>query len=330
MTDLKELRVCWTALASDSAADGRRISTVPLEERIAGAPILLGRDLDGGRHMLIPTPEGAVSEDRSSDAVQIRELELGLEERARYTDVVCGEPGLVDVFDDLILAMLRGIGADDALASSAAAEILGRWRSLLRPPSPEPLNVNQMAGLVAELHTAIDILGRDPARRVDVWLGSTGARQDFRRGDRALEVKASLGHGGGVEIHGLDQLEEPPGGSLHLLFMRLERVPDGQLSVMGLLEELRGLIGGFPALYERLTEAGWRPDATAERVTFELRERLLYAVEGGFPRLTQSMLPAAKAPTGVRNVRYEANLEGVTPVSGEDVEVLLDAMATGS
>jgi Putative PD-(D/E)XK family member, (DUF4420) len=329
MTDLGELRVCWTALASDSPPDGRRIATVPLEERVAGEPVLLGRDLDGGRHMLIPTPDGAVSEDRSSDAVQIRELELGLEDKVRYTDVVCGEPGLVDVFDDLILAMLRVIGSGEPDASRAAAEILERWRSLLRPPSLEPLNVNRMAGLVAELHTAIEILGRDPGRRVDVWLGSTGARHDFRRGDLALEVKATLGQGEGVEIHGLDQLAEPSGGTLHLFLMRLERVPEGQLSVAGLLERLRGLIGGSPALYERLTEAGWSPDTSAEQLTFDLRDRRVYAVKDGFPRLTQSMLATGEVPTGVRNVRYEANLEGVPAVPEEEVEAILDALATG-
>lgn len=331
MTDLDQLRISWAALAAGPGSEGRKVSTLALEERVDGLPIMLGADIDGDRHLLVPTPNGPVAEDSSSAAVRIRELRLGSPNPIRYTDVVCVVRQLADVFDDLILAILREIEAGRTGPSSGCAEVLGQWRSLLRPPEHEPLNVKQMAGLAAELQLAIDILMRDPDRRLDVWRGPTHARHDFRRDADALEVKATLSQGEpSAEIHGLDQLEAPEGGSLHLVWMRMEHVPEGSITVATLVENLRRLLGGSPALYTRLTYAGWRPDSAAEHVAFEFRERQVYAVGEDFPRLTSSMLPGGHPPVGVSDVRYSVQLDPTRALDEAEVEALLTRVATGA
>jgi len=332
VTGLDDLRLSWTALAAGpepEGGEGHHMATLPLPERAGGSSILLGRDLDDRRHLLVPTADAEVTEDTSSDAVQILELELGTgPKRLRYADVVCRMPRLAEVFDDLILAILRTIGPDAAEAPEVCSRTLEDWRAMLRPPAREPLSVRQTAGLVAELHTAIELVRDDPERRIDVWTGPTGARHDFRRGDRALEVKASLSQGEATtEIHGIEQLAAPEGGTLHLVWMRLEQVPDGRVSVALLVERLRKLIGGSPALYLRLTEAGWRPEAAAEQLTFEIRERRVYRVEEPFPRLHPANLVAGAAPAGVRNVRYEIALDHASPLTGGAVGQLFAELA---
>jgi Putative PD-(D/E)XK family member, (DUF4420) len=328
MTDLDQLRIAWTALASAPSSIGGHVATLALEDQIGNQSILLGADIDGDRHLLVPTPDGPVAEDVDSDAVQIRELELGVPSAIRYTDVVCGARALADVFDDLILAILRKIEAGSVDPSEACSEVLGQWRALLRPPPREALSVNQMAGLAAELQLAIDILRRDPERRLDLWRGPSSSRHDFRRGSDAIEVKATVKHGEpSAEIHGLEQLEVPEDGALHLAWVKLEQVPEGTITVAGLVENLRRLLGGSPALYARLTEAGWRPESAAENLTFEFRERHIYEVDGDFPRLTPAMLPGGLTPTGVSNVRYDVALDPRRALAEDEVEALLDRIA---
>jgi hypothetical protein len=330
VTGLDQLRVSWAALASGPDSDGNHVATLPLEERIGEQSVLLGADISGDRHLLVPTPAGEVVEDNSSDAVQIRELELGAGDSTFYTDIVCRQPELADVFDDLVLAMLREIGRGSAPPSKVCAEILAQWRQLLRPPSGGPLGVKQAAGLVAELQIAIDILRRDPARRLEVWTGPTGARHDFRRGDDAIEVKAVIGQGeAAAEIHGLRQLEEPAGGSLHLAWFRLERVPEGSVDVATLVETLRRFVGGSPALYSRLTEAGWRPETAAETLGFEIRERRIYRVDEDFPRLVPDMFTSGHPSSRVRKVRYEVLLDPARALPDEEVGRVLGRIAGG-
>jgi putative PD-(D/E)XK family protein DUF4420 len=333
MTDLDELRVSWAALAAGPGPGGRRLATLALADPLPEGPVLLGLDLDGRRHLLVPrVPTEPAEEDRGSDAVQIVSLTLGEgREATDHTDVVCSEPELADVFDDLILAILREIADNELTPNRSCIQVLDRWRSMMRPPRREPLSVNQMAGLVAELHLALAILRRDPDRRIDVWTGPAGARHDFRRGAHAIEVKVTLSAGeNATEIHGIEQLDPPQGGELHLAWFRLERVPGGSLTVAGLVEALRRLVGGSPQVYDRLLDAGWRPESAAEHVAFELREERIHAVHDEFPRLVPDMLPGGRVPGGVSNVRYTVNLdaEGVAPLGPEQRETLLDTIAT--
>lgn len=329
MIDLDQLRVSWAALAAGPGTDGQHVATLPLDQRVDEQSILLGFDLGSDRHLLVPTPPGQVVEDLSSEAVQIRELRLGSPGSTSYTDVVCREPELFDVFDDLVLTMLREIGAGSAPPSRICAEVLEQWRQLLRPPVQEPLSVKQSAGLVAELQMAIDILRRDPGRRLDVWTGPAGGRHDFRRGEAAVEVKATLGQGEpATEIHGLEQMEAPEGGDLYLAWFRLERVPGGSVDVPGLVEVLRRFLGGSPALYSRLTAMGWRHDNSSEAVSFEIRERRIFRVDDDFPRLVPGMFPPGLPSSRVRNVRYEVLLDPAVALAEGEVADVLTAVAT--
>lgn len=330
MTTLDQLRISWAALASGPGSGGGNVSTLALDQLVEGLPILVGTDIDGDRHLLVPTLTGAVAEDPSSAAVQIRELELGSPDPVRYTDVLCRKHPLVDVFDDLIIAILRKLATESGDPSAVCAETLGQWRSLLRPAEREPLNVQQMAGLVAELRVALDLIALDPERRLDIWRGPSQVRHDFRRAADAIEVKASLSQDDpSTEVHGLQQLATPTDGTLHLIWFRLERVPDGQVSVGGLVEELRQLVGGGSRpLYERLAEAGWRPESAAERVTFEFREQLVFRVDDGFPRLVSSMLPGGHAPSGISNVRYEIALDPNHALGEAEIASLMNKLAT--
>jgi hypothetical protein len=332
MTDLDQLRVSWTALSAAPGPSGHGVATLALDDQLPTGRAVVARDLDGRRHLLVPRAQAEpVMEDRESGAVQILALSLGEGAAAtEFVDVVCRDPKLADVFDDLILAILRELVRDGTQPNAACLRVLEEWRQMLRPPPREPLSVNQTAGLVAELMVASAILVRDPAHRIDVWTGPSPGRHDFRRGRLAIEVKATLSTGEPTpEIHGIEQLEAPPDGELYLVWMRLERVPGGQLTVAGLVEDLRRLVGGGPPVYERLMESGWRPESASEAIQFELRERRVHAVRDAFPRLVPRMI-AGGVPPGLVNVRYSINLDaaGTPPLTDTETDILFQTIAT--
>jgi hypothetical protein len=334
MNVLDDLRVSWTALTAAPDETGHAFAILPLPDPPAGLAILLGRDIEGHRHLLVPRlAEDPPVDDHASQAVHLVTTQLGGREHATYyTDLVCLVPELAEVFDDLVLAVLREIEEAPERPAEACAYVLDEWRAMLRPPPREALSTGQAAGLVAELHTAIDLIRRDPQRRMDVWQGPAGGRHDFRRGRQALEVKATLSHGPAhAEIHGIEQLEPPDGGSLHLVWMRLERVPGGSLTVTDLVDQLRRMVGGTPSLYALLEGAGWRPARPAELLGFELRERRLLLVQDPMPRLTRQNLVGETVPAGVDNIRYTIGLDlpDMPHLTGREEEVLLTEIATG-
>lgn len=331
MASLESLHIGWMALSEKPTEEGHLVSTVPMNETVLGAAVLLGRDLDGGRHLLVPAPSEAVVSDDSSEAVRVQPLELGSgANRDTYVDVVCEEESLFDVFDDLIVVLMRELSETED-PGAVCAEVIVRWREMLRPGRQEPLSASQAAGLLAELLTAIRIVELDPQRRIDVWQGPTGARHDFRRGQDAVEVKATLSSSTtSASIHGLEQLERPANGSLHLVWLRLEQVVDGSLCVEREIQELRKLVASTEDMYKLLGEAGWAPGTESEKLKFELLETRMFEVTNDFPRLTPSSLTNTRHVADIEDVRYRVRLDGVPPVDDVAAEAVMSKLARGA
>jgi hypothetical protein len=93
---------------------------------------------------------------------------------------------------------------------------------------------SRVVGLVAEMVVLNRLLDMSPSAW-RCWRGLVGDRHDFRARDVSLETKTSLGAGSReVTINGIDQLEPPAGGSLHLAHLVLEAVEGGLLTVASL------------------------------------------------------------------------------------------------
>ena len=175
------------------------------------------------------------------------------------------------------------------------------------PPGREKL-----AAALGELLVLRDVVRADRSHRVDSWVGPFGGRHDFRRGAVALEVKITRSHTSrDVTIHGEDQLDPPPNGSLHLHFVRLEEVPSGGESVATLVDEL--LSGGVVAdrLFEALAATGVPPaelSATGD-VSFEVRERLTVPIDDQTPRIVPASFIGGAPPTGVLDLSYVISID---------------------
>lgn len=227
----------------------------------------------------------------------------------RFLDLICRTTELEPVFEEVVDEMLgriaRGVGCVDAARST-----IEDFRSLLMRTDVTAIGKGKIAGLVAELLVLNRLLDRSSSAW-RAWNGPTGNRHDFRAGDTSLEVKATLGPGAStVTINGLEQLEVPTGGSLHLLHIVLEPVSGGMLSVSGLARTAMAKADDPERLSDLLAAVGCNNVDAEEwnRHRFRKESECLFEIRTDFPRLTPSMLPDGIVPHGVHGARYQIDL----------------------
>jgi hypothetical protein len=330
-----QVRLGWAALAASRRAAPDRLATEELNVRVDSRPCLLAVAHDGQRGLLVPVPaEIPGIEERGGEHVVIQTRRLGAEgEEGAFLEVRCVSPDLDATFEHLVADILNMLGSEeppDPVAGTLG--VLERWRELLRPAAGRAATRERLAGVFGELRVLERIVERDPARRIDSWIGPTSTRHDLRRADRAIEVKASLATSGRVvSVNGLDQLEPPDEGDLLLAWFRLESVPGGGESVWDVAERLGAIGAPMNDLLVLMAAAGAPPDAREEhsRVRFETREQVNYRVGPGFPRMTASDLVDGRPPAGVSHIKYRIDLasEPPTPLEATEVDVFIEQMA---
>jgi Putative PD-(D/E)XK family member, (DUF4420) len=313
----------WLALELAEGAGLADLRVIETDVRLPDGPVLLGLGVDGHRHLLVPQPPSEpIHEDLNSQGVRIEQRDLLDRGRLRrFGDVHCLVPHLNELFGTVAAELLVAVARlpDDPIP--ACSRVLDRWRELFRPTSRRRLGDQQLAGLLAELLVLRDVLEHDPARRLDVWTGPERARHDLRRQDRAVEVKATLAREGLlVEIHGAEQLDPPPDGALWLAVVRLESAPGGGLTVPDLVRDLTDLGVTRQDLLLRLAQVGYlaEDEESYADVRYEVKERRLYAVGPGFPRIVPGTFVNGSTPAGVMRLTYIVDLTNQPPVPLDD------------
>ena len=296
--------------------DGLEVPTIPLDVSTRAGRVRLSIGPKGEPRVLLPlTDRETTATLRVGSAVVASVLSLlHRGQRLRFLDLICLSPDLETVFGDVVDEMISRISrGDDCL--DAARSTIEDFRSLLIRAGATTVDRGRVAGLIAELLVLNRLLDRSSSAW-RAWRGPAGDRHDFRVADTSLEVKASLRpRTSSVTINGLEQLEPPVGGTLHLLHVVLEPVTGGELSVARLgqvattkveepeqLNELLGAIGCID-----INSDAWN------RHTFHRESESLYEVQTGFPRLTTSMLCDGVTPHGVHDISYQVDLSAAVP-----------------
>lgn len=325
-----ELAVAWLSLAA-TTGDDEDLQLVPLSVGTPVGAVCAGRDRVGRAHLLVPAPVGTrVVPDHRSAAVDIRERELILEGRRQvFLDLWCRQSEAEEVFARLALEVCERVAGEPAAALSIPGLVLRSWRRLLAAWTGE-LNQDRAAGLFGELHVLGSSIRVDPSRRVDHWQRNGQARHDFVRGGVAVEVKSTTAREGRtVEIHGVEQLDPPAGGSLHLAFLRLAVGPEGR-TIGEMVASLSACGADGAALSDVLADMGWTGDGP-DAPRFAVVEERWYLVDGRFPRLVPSTFAGAALPDGVLRLRYSVDLSGQAPAPVTEGQRLdaLRALAAG-
>ncbi len=290
---------------------GIEVPSLPLETRTAAGLVRLAIGPNGEARLLVPLAHDERSPDvEPGPALRISIATFSHKGRAsRFLDLMCLSAELEGVFADIVDEILARIEAGSGI-SEAVTGTIEDFRTLIVPPSSRRPDTNRVAGLVAELvvlNRLLDI--SNTAWRA--WRGPAGDRHDFRVRDDSLEVKASLRAGAGVvTINGLEQLEPPAGGTLHLLHMTLEPVDGGLLSVSALGGQALSCADDPPGLRDLLVAAGCDDinDPGWNRHAFRLDAERLYSVSTGFPCIAPSRFEGGKAPVGIVDATYRIDL----------------------
>jgi hypothetical protein len=227
---------------------------------------------------------------------------------------------------DRSYATVFGVLCEDVAAAAARAgtskgalrDWTGRlhvWQAFMARHGPGGLSESAVLGLMGELFLLRDelipLIGVRSA--VEVWSGPLGEPNDFSLPNGFLEVKTTSRQAPEtLEIANTAQLDDTRGRIL-LAHMRLRPNPTGT-TLPQLVSEVRvAIIEQAPdrlADYDNLLMSVGYVHAQSEiyTVTYSHDRTDLYAVEGEFPRLKPSAVPA-----GVRNCSYTIDLVACGP-----------------
>ncbi|MFE7773119.1 PD-(D/E)XK motif protein [Streptomyces sp. NPDC057445] len=327
----------WAALATEQTTGERRLRVSQLPVVAAYGPLSVAVDYAGHRHVLLPVPSQRKIR-TGLDGPVLRLRKRALEDRETYqtyADLVCLREDLNDLFTELCVDVLGATAELPENPMKALYLVLDRWRSLFRT-QPTPLGPEQVAGLFGELTVLSRLLERDASAH-RLWRGPDGHCHDFSATTIAVEVKAGTnGEGRRPRIHGLDQLEEPVGGTLCLAWFRLHRtgVNGVGIALSELVEQALRLCDDEDALLELLALAGYRlSDAGRYRdVRFTIGEERWYRVDADFPGLTGRALVAAGVPVSALDVEYTIDLSGdiPAPLTTGQVSGMIDSLTQES
>jgi hypothetical protein len=287
-------------------------------------------DYEGHRHLLVPMKSRPPLR-RGPDGPVLRLRKRPLEDESSYrtyADLGCLEQNLNDLFATLCSDVLDTAEQLPSNPVKALYRAMDRWKSLFRVQGT-PLTGERLIGLFGELLVLNAMLERDPSAH-RLWFGPSGHRHDFRSIHGAVEVKASTRtEGRRARIHGLDQLDAPESGPLHLAWFRLEASASGT-SLPELVERALELCDDESALLGLLSRAGYHPgDIEHYRETrFGTAEERWYPVDEDFPRLTETSLEDAGVQVSVEDVSYTVDLSGpaLRPLDPQVTASVLDSL----
>lgn len=309
-----KLGAAWRSIGGRSAGAAHRLEALQLDPLSVGnRPLLAALDGDGRRHLLVPLPSGSadVEDSRSAGVIlSTRTLERP-DGHQRYADLACMRTDLTGVFAGLAADVCATvIGATEP--GLLVAQKLSAWRELFETP-PQVWSPSRLTGLFAELlvlRTLLDV----NSSAASAWSGPVGEAQDFRRGRHALEIKATLSpETRMVSVHGWDQLEPPPDGSLMLGWFRL-RLNDSGRTVPELIADCLSRAAVPQDVHTRLDRLGLPElDSKELLLQFQLAEERWFEVDAAFPAIVPARFAAGHVPTGVVSLEYRIDLDTVRP-----------------
>lgn len=303
----------------DLIATAETLVTRGTEVKSTDGEVLVALDVDGARHLLIPYRMR--TKGRVEGALSFRSRELGDPPRP-HLDLVCTRrelDGIFAAFCEHVLSVLD----DSTDAQVTVRRAVDEWKDLLRAGAG--LSDEVAIGLIGELDILVKLAAKDPMAAWDSWTGHLGHVHDFTAVAAELEVKAtSVRDSGGVQIHGLDQLD-PGDRPLYLLVHRM--APDPAAPTLD--ERLDHLVSmGVPRheLLTVVTKMGhtYASGQVQHEHRYCIRSTQAWAVGENSPGLRRSRLEAPIL-AGVSRVRYTLAVDALpAPVGASEYTALLE------
>lgn len=282
------------------------------EAQTADGPALLALDAQDQRHLLIPHPMRIRR--RNEGSLEYSSRRLGDSPRT-YLDLTSTEPHLKAVFSSFVDHVLSQLSPDGS-ALVTVRKSVDEWKQLFRPG--RGLSTEEATGLIGELEVLEHFARIDPTLAWETWKGPRGGVHDFMASQADLEVKCTSAlDGGGLVIHGLDQLD-PQDRPLYLTVHRVRENPSAP-PLDARLDELVRL--GIPKqdLLETVSKLGhtYSSNRPADEHRFRITHTRCWRVGNDFPGLRRSRLDPSLLH-GVSRIRYTLAIESL-PASAETI-----------
>ena len=299
-----------TGLVRRRIAPGAKIGLFAAVEHPSGTPLLLA-ELDPAA-----IPADYVVQEAAGFSMALRPAEEGL---VRMELRLLEQNGEV-VFRSFVDAVIESVGAAPSPKAAFAALALSvhTWQEFFKKHGVAGLSPAAQQGLFGELWVLGEVL--TPAVRaacgLDMWVGPTGANQDFERAGYALEIKTSTSNPlTSIRVSNLRQLDDTCLDRLRLVLVEAERHANGEFTLPWVVGRVRKMVqesapDRLAQLNRLLTDAGYldRDESLYSNIAYAVRAVRCFAVSDTFPRLIESTVPA-----GVGGVEYSISLEGLSP-----------------
>jgi hypothetical protein len=188
-----------------------------------------------------------------------------------------------------------------------------------------PLGPEARVGLFAELEVLKEWLIRSlgPQAAIKAWTGPKAAPQDFQAEGCAIEVKATRSAlPQRIKISSERQLETRNLNRLFLVRFSIDEKPAQGVTLPQSVGKLRALLASAPLVLlefnHLLTRIGYHDhhEAHYQGEEYAIRERFVYDVKEGFPRIIESQLPP-----GLGKVSYEVDAGSCEPFLVQESQV---------
>lgn len=333
MTTSSTLRGAWSALQLEPeqlpGLYRRRVFA------LSGFEVFAGLIRPGGQLRLIvevPAVVGTDGLERETKGFRVLRHDLANGEGTRLSMELASVS-----FRELFEVMAEDVSGrilsapNESEAVARMRERLDHWERFMSAAGPGGLSAEKQVGLFGELTFLKTLLtaGVPGTQAVGMWLGPTGANQDFKASDRAIEVKTTTSNSATtIRIANELQLDDTDCQQLHLMHLWLRSVDGGGVSLPSLAEGIAAqLTGGIRQDFtDRLAAAGYHEvhRSLYDKAGYSERRRRYYRIEGGFPRLSRGDLPS-----GVSKVEYDIDLAGCDGYARDELAVIASLAGTG-
>ncbi|MBP1300779.1 PD-(D/E)XK motif protein [Curtobacterium sp. 1310] len=292
----------WAVLVPPSSAE---LSSFVLSSEAGESGPRAAVDKEGHRHLLVPHRDDAsvlVVEPNSALTTSSRSLTFGFGPMD-YVDVACRDSSLRREFDQICADILEAFDEDGAgRAAERSAQVVGRWRRLLRTVRSRGLSPEQRVGLFAELNV-LRALASEGLADADNWTGPEAAPHDFEFASASIEVKGVGADADHIVIHGFDQLDEVDGKPLHLVVAGVYEDAGGE-RLADVLAEAEAAIAAPGTVRAKVDRLGYRSEDDDIRLSFG--QLFIAQVTADFPRIIGGDLDAG-VPYGLSRLSYHIN-----------------------
>ncbi len=325
-----------TLLAKKNENTNLPLHYIPFDTDKINIESFFAIDNEGTRKVFLSMPQNIdFKQDKRSASIQVlKSVNEFLKEKKQYIEICCLNPDksefIYNKFNTLISMIFTTIKYDNLDNYTAVKKTIQEWRDFLRMAKKRFLKLDEIRGLIGELHFLNDLLNIDKSL-FESWHGPESERHDFRRNDVSIEVKTSSSKNKKTAVIGsVEQLEMPDNSELYCQFYQLEQDDKG-FSIPALIDNIKNNHDISEIDIERkLNDLNYdfndRKYYEEEKNKFRILNNNFFTVNDNFPRVISKSFKENKVPRSVTNLSYTIDLSGLDEIQFEEKERILTKM----